>query len=149
MGLLDADAEEPRSKVIRYTVSGVVLAMLLALGLWFIFRFTPEKMAVERFMNALVAGDTQQAFKIWNPHGDFTYADFLNFWGPKGYYSPIKSYQVERMHLPSDGSGVVVVVALSGEPSFPSTSDAIKTAQTREVEIWVERSDHSMSFPPP
>lgn len=149
MGLLDADSEEPRSKVIRYTISGVAFAVLVALALWYLLRFTPEKRAVERFMNAEAAGDTQLAYKIWNPHGDFTYADFLNFWGPKGYYSPIKSYEITRIHLPSDASGVVVEVELSAYPTFPPASDAIKTAQSREVEIWVERSDLSMSFPPP
>jgi hypothetical protein len=149
MGLLDADKEAPRSKIIRYTVSGVAFAILASIGLWFLLRYTPEKRAVGRFMGALVAGDTQQAYKIWNPHGDFTYADFLNFWGPKGYYSPIKSFQVRNAHVPTDASGVVVTVELSAYPTFPPESDAIKTAQSREVEIWVERSDNSMSFPPP
>jgi hypothetical protein len=149
MGLLDADLEGPKSKTLRYAVSGVALAMLVAGALWWVLRFTPEKRAVERFLDALLAGNTQQAYKIWNPHGDFTYQDFLGYWGPHGYYSPIKSYRVERAYSPSDASGIVVVVDLSADPTFPPESDAVKTAQTRDVAIWVERSDKSMSFPPP
>ena len=33
MGLLDAGAEEPKSKALRYIVSGVALAILIGLGL--------------------------------------------------------------------------------------------------------------------
>ena len=47
-------------------------------------------------MNAVVAGDTQQAYQIWHPHPSFTYQDFIGFWGPNGYYSPIKSYRIEK-----------------------------------------------------
>jgi hypothetical protein len=149
MGLLDADIEEPRSKTRRYAVSGIALAMLVAAGLWFVFRFTPEKRVVGHFMDALIVGDTQQAYKIWNSHSNFTYQDFLGYWGPEGYYGPIKSYQIRRARMPADASGVVIDVALSAYPTFPSQSDAVKFAQTRQVQIWVERSDKSMSFPPP
>jgi hypothetical protein len=149
MGLLDADQEEPRSKTRRYAVTGVAFVLLMAAGVWYLLRFAPEKRAVGRFMDALVAGDSQQAYKIWNPHGDFTYQDFLGFWGPKGYYSPIKSYRIQGANRPTDASGVVVAVELSGESKFPSSSDAVKIAQSRHVEIWVEGTDNSMSFPPP
>jgi hypothetical protein len=153
MGLLDAGSEEPKGKALRYAITGITFVVLVSIGVWFfVLRFSSEKRTVAKFMDALVAGDTQQAYKIWNPHGDFTYEDFLNFWGPKGYYSPIKSYQIERAHLPpgsGDATGVEVIVELSAYPTYPPTTDAIKTAQSREVEIWVESSDKSMSFPPP
>ncbi len=150
MGLLDAGAEEPKSKALRYVISGVALVLLLALGAWYFLRYTTEKHTVERFMNAIAAGNTQLAYQIWHPHTNFSYQDFLSFWGPNGYYSPIKTYRIESAEVPpKGGSGVVVTVEISGYDPFPKPEETVKSAQDREVQIWVERSDQSLSFPPP
>jgi hypothetical protein len=152
VGILDSGAEEPKSKALRYVVSGIALALMIAGALWYFLRFTPEKRVVERFMDAVVAGDTQTGFQIWHPaaSSSFKYEDFLSFWGPKGYYSPIKSYRIETAEAPpKGGSGVVVVVELSAYSPFPSPQETIKFAQNQEVQIWVEKSDHSLGFPPP
>jgi hypothetical protein len=151
VGLLDAGAEEPKSKALRYVISAVALVVLCTWGVWFFFlRYSKEKHTVARFMNAVLAEDTQQAFQIWHPHSDFNLQDFTGFWGPKGYYSPIKSFRIERAELlPNGSSGVVVTVELSAYSPFPKPEETIKFAQNREVSLWVERSDQSLSFPPP
>jgi len=150
MGLLDAGAEEPKSKALRYVISGVVLVILVAVGVWYLLRYTPEKHTAEHFMDAVIAGNTQQAYQIWHPHPGFSYQDFLGFWGPNGYYSPIKTYRIESAEVPpKGGSGVVITVEISGYDPFPKDEEKIKFAQNREVQLWVERSDQSMSFPPP
>jgi hypothetical protein len=150
MGLLDAGAEEPKSRALRYVVSGVALAIFLSIATWYFFRYTPEKHTVERFMQAVVTGDTRQAYQIWHPHASFSYPDFLGFWGPNGYYSPIKTYRIESAEVPpKGGSGVVIVVEISAYDPFPKPEEPVKFAQNREVQLWVERSDQSMSFPPP
>ena len=150
MGLLDAGAEEPNSKALRYGITGVALAVFLAGSIWFFFRYTPEKHTVEHFMDAVVAGDSQKAYQIWHPHASFSYQDFLSFWGPNGYYSPLKSYRIETAAVPpKGGTGVVVTVEISEYEAFPKSEETIKSARNREVQLWVERSDQSMSFPPP
>jgi hypothetical protein len=150
VGILDSGIEEPKSKALRYVISGLALAAMLAGALWYFLRFTPEKRTVERFMSAVVAGDTQQGYQIWRPIPSFTYQDFLAFWGPKGYYSPIRSFRIESAEVPpKGGSGVVVVVELSAYAPFPRPEDSVKFAQNQEVRLWVERSDKSLSFPPP
>ena len=150
MGILDSGAEEPKSKALRYVVSGVALAAMIAGALWYFLRFAPEKRTVERFMSAVVAGDSQEAYKIWRPNPSFTYQDFLAFWGPKGYYSPIKSFRIESAEVPpKGGSGVVVVVELSAYSPFPKPEESVKFAQNQEARLWVERSDQPLSFPPP
>jgi hypothetical protein len=150
MGLLDAGAEEPKSKALRYVVSGVALVLFLGAAGWYFLRYTPEKRTVDRFMAAVVAGDTQQAYQIWHPHQSFSYKDFLSFWGPNGYYSPLKSFRIESAEVPpKGGSGVVIVVEISEYDPFPKQEEATKFARNREVQLWVERSDQSMSFPPP
>jgi hypothetical protein len=150
VGILDSGVEEPKSKALRYVVSGVALAAMIAGALWYFLRFAQEKRTVERFMNAVVTGDSPQAYKIWRPNPSFTYQDFLAFWGPKGYYSPIKSFRIESAEVPpKGGSGVVVVVELSAYSPFPKPEESVKFAQNQEARLWVERSDQSLSFPPP
>lgn len=150
MGLLDAGAEEPKSKALRYVISAVVLVALIAVGVWYLLRYTSEKHTVEHFMDAVVTGNSQQAYQIWHPHPGFSFQDFLGFWGPNGYYSPIKTYRIESAEVPpKGGSGVVVTVEISGYDPFPKPEEKIKSAQNREVQLWIERSDQSMSFPPP
>jgi hypothetical protein len=150
MGLLDAGAEEPKSKALRYVISVAVLVLLLGASVSYFLRYRTEKHTVEHFMHAVVTGDSQLAYQIWHPHASFSYQDFLSFWGPNGYYSPIKSYRIESAEVPpKGGSGVVIVVEISAYDPFPKPEEAIRSAQDREVQLWVERSDQSMSFPPP
>lgn len=150
MGLLDTGAEEPKSKALRYVISAVALVILIGIGMWYFLRYTTEKHTVDRFMTAVAAGNMQQAYQIWHPHASFSYQDFLSFWGPNGYYSPIKTFRIESAEVPpKGGSGVVIVVEISGYDPFPKPEETVKSAQNREVQLWVERSDQSLSFPPP
>jgi len=155
VGLLDSGAEEPQSKLLRYIISGLALAALLAVGFWFLLRYTAEKHTVEHFLDAVVAGNMQQAYQIWHPHSTYTYADFVGDWGKLGYYGPILSYRIVSASEPAshggggvdEVSGVIVTVEISPYAPFPDSSDP-KSDRTREVKIWVERSDQSLSFPP-
>jgi len=148
LGLLDSDSEEPKSKLRRYVISALALALLLSFGGWYLFRFYSEKKTVERFLNAVVAGDMQRAYQIWKPQGSYSYKDFLEDWSPTGYYGPVKSYHIEAAQKPKDASGVIVVVELSPYQPFPTDNDPVKNRRTKEVRIWVERKDKSLSFPP-
>lgn len=154
MGLLDSGAEEPRSKIFRHSIFIIVLVALVSTGIWYYFlRFHGEKKAVERFLDALIAGNTQRAYELWHAQPSYSYNDFLQDWGPNGYYGPIKSYHIEtiqagRQTIAGPSTGVVVVADLSPYRPFPSDNDAEKNRYTKEVRIWVERSDHSLGFPP-
>jgi len=148
VGLLDS-SEEPRSRRLRYAVTTVAFIILLGFGIWFFFlRFISEKRTVGRFMEAVVAQDFQRAFQIWKPHGTYSYPDFMSDWSRTGYYGPILSYRIESAGPPHNGgSGVIVVVEVSPFSPFPPNQDP-QSARNREVSLWVERSDGSMSFPP-
>jgi hypothetical protein len=150
VGILDSGPEEPKSKALRYVISGVALVILIGAGMGYFLRYTKEKHTVERFMEAVIAGDTQKACEIWRTHPGFSCQDFAGFWGPNGYYSPIKSFRLESAEVPpKGGSGVVITVELSAYAPFPKPEETVKFAQNREVQIWVERSNQSLSFPPP
>ena len=88
MGILDSGAEEPKSKALRYVISGVALVLLIAAGLWYLLRYTTEKHTVEHFMDAVVAGNAQQAYQIWHPHPGFSYAGFRQLLGTERLLQP-------------------------------------------------------------
>lgn len=150
MGLLDA-SEEPSSQMRRYAVTAVALVILLGFGAWygwFLFFFEPERHTVEHFMDAVITNDLPRAYQIWKPHGtSYSFQEFTGDWGEKGYYSPLKSYRIEAAQEPKEGSGVIVVVEISPFQPFPQASDP-NSGRNREVSLWVERSDQSLSFPP-
>jgi hypothetical protein len=109
-----------------------------------------EEHTIDHFMDAVTAGNFQLAYQIWKPHqgSSYTFQDFLADWGEKGYYGPLKSYRREAAAEPRNGgSGVIVTVEISAFHPFPANSDP-QSARNREVKLWVERSDQSISFPP-
>lgn len=155
MDLLDSGSEEPKSKLRRYVITAVALAVLVALSLGYTFRFHTEKKTVDSFFQTLARGDTREAYRIWKPHGSYTFQDFLEDWGPAGYYGPVKSYRIvtaEQVKSPKwtqgGASGVVVVVEVSPDSPFPQDSEKEKVHRIKEVKIWVERKDQSLSYPP-
>jgi hypothetical protein len=156
VALLDGDAEEPHMKLNRYLITGIVLALLIAIAVWYQFRFYSEKKAVDRFFTVLVTGDTKAAYEIWVPPAaregqsltSYTYQDFLADWGPAGFYGPVKSYEIVVAENPKDGSGVIIVVSVSPFDQFPEQKDTEKQRRTKEVRLWVERRDNSISFAP-
>jgi hypothetical protein len=150
VGILDSGPEEPKSKALRYGISGIALVLLIAGGMAYFLRYSKEKSTVQHFMDAAIAGDMQKACEIWHTHPGFSCQDFISFWGPNGYYSPMKSYRIESAEVPpKGGSGVVITVEISAYEPFPKPEETVKFAQNREVQIWVERTDQSLSFPPP
>ena len=99
-------------------------------------------------MDAVDSGNYQQAYQIWKAHGTYSYQDFLADWSLQGYYGPIRSFRLESAEEPpAGGSGVIVVVEISSVTPFPEDKDP-QSARNREVRLWVEASDQSLSFPP-
>jgi len=147
MTLLDAPAETPhKSRAIPFTIAAVVL--LAIVGLWLTFRYYPEKKAAERFFNAVAAGDTNTAYRLWKPSPSYEMKDFLADWGPNGYYGPVKSYRIKRARSPRGSDEVAITVEVSPFAPMPDSSDAEKSRKTRTVEVWIAPNDKSFSFPP-
>jgi hypothetical protein len=148
VGILDATDEEPKSKLRRWIVTGVVFALLMALGIWWLLRFHDEKKTVEQFLQAVVANDLQKAYRIWKPERSYTYKDFVEDWSSSGYYGPVKSFRIETAQQKQGASGVTVVVELSPFEPFPNNNDKVKNYRTKEVRLWVESRDMSIGFAP-
>ena len=136
VSLLNGDKEAPPFNVKKYILIILVIG-LIVLGGWYVFRFYPEKKAVTKFLDAAVAGDLEQAYRIWKPQPSYTYQNFLEDWGPNGFYGPVKSYRIETAEKRKGASGVIVVVRISPYERFPSDDDAEKQRRTKEARICV------------
>lgn len=148
MGLFDPPVETSSKRRHLRFVAGA-LVVLAAVVLYLTFRFYPEQRAVQRFFDALVAGDTKTAYQLWKPQPSYRYQDFLTDWGPYGYYGPVKSYKILKISEPRGSrNSVAVEVAVSPYSPMPDPSDAEKSRRTKVITIWMNTEDKSFSFPP-
>ena len=146
MTLLDAreyDAEKARKKRIRIISIIVVIILVALLGWW--FRFWPQQHLVNRFFESLQKQDYKAAYAIWmndpkwaehpDLHAKYPFGEFYRDWGPGGEWGLIKSFKVYGASTcPGPSTGVVV--------------DVIVNDRTEHAQVWVEKSDNTLSFPP-
>jgi hypothetical protein len=146
MSLLEPPPEKSHKSLV-WTITIAVLAVALILVLYFTFRYYPEKKATDQFFSALVAGDTDKAYQLWKPSGSYKKTDFLDDWGPTGYYGPVKSYKIMRAKAPNKSNMIAVTVAVSRFAPMPDPSAVEQSEKTKTVTLWVSRDDKSFSFP--
>lgn len=146
MTLLDAkeyDPERARKKRTRI-ISLILIALVMAVFVWW-FRFLPEEHLVGKFFNALQRQDYKAAYSIWmhdpnweqhpQEHSKYPFNDFYRDWGPGGEWGLVKTAKVYGASTcPGPGSGVVV--------------DVIVNDRAEHAQVWVEKSDHTLSYPP-
>jgi hypothetical protein len=146
MTLLDAkefnpEKESRRKKRIILIVS--VLVVLLILGWW--FRNWPEEHVVSNFFSALKHQDFKTAYAIWmhDPHWEqhpgeypkYPFNEFYQDWGPAGQWGVIKTAKINgSANCPPPSSGILV--------------DVIVNDRVEHAQVWVEKSDHTLSYPP-
>src|SRR6266446_2705053 len=148
MALLEPPVEtSSKTRHLKFVVGALVV--LAAVVLYFTFRFYPEQRVVQRFFDALVAGDVKTAYQLWKPQPSYRIQDFLTDWGPHGYYGPVKSYKIIKISRPEGSiNSVAVEIAVSPFTPMADASDAEKSRKTRIVTIWMNTEDKSFSFPP-
>jgi hypothetical protein len=146
MTLLDAkefDAEKESRKRKRLVLIITVIVIILCLGWW--FRYWPEEHKVGKFFDALQKQDFKTAYGIWmhdpnwaqhpGEHAKYPFNDFYRDWGPGGEWGPIKTVKVNgASKCPGPSSGVLV--------------DVIVNDRTEHAQVWVEKSDRTLSYPP-
>ena len=146
MTLLDAkqyDPEKARRRRNRI-ISAILIIVVLGLLAWW-FRYWPEERIVGHFFEALQRQDYNTAYGIWmhDPnwqqhtaqHPKYPFNDFYRDWGPGGEWGLIKTKKVYGASTcPGPSSGVVV--------------DVIVNDRSEHAQVWVEKSDKTLSFPP-
>jgi hypothetical protein len=146
MTLLDAKQYDPeKDRKRRRRIISVVVGIVILLGLWWWFRFWPEERVASKFFDALQQQDYNSAYGIWmqdpdwkqhpDRHPKYPFADFYRDWGPGGEWGLIKTAKVfGASTCPGGGTGVVV--------------DVVVNDRAEHAQVWVEKSDHTMSYPP-
>ena len=146
MTLLDAQEYDPgkaRKRRMRIISAIAILLVVLALGWW--FRFWPYEHVAGKFFHALQKQDYKTAYGIWmhdpqwqqhpEHYPKYPYNEFYRDWGPGGEWGLIKTQKVYGASTcPGGGTGVVV--------------DVIVNERTEHAQVWVEKSDHTLSYPP-
>jgi hypothetical protein len=148
MTIFDAPPIKPPWKYRRpvlFIASGILIAVIV---IFWLLRFHTEYATMRRVMDAIDAGNYQQAYQIWKPSPSYTYDDFLQDWGPNGYYGPVKSYRIDYHLTDKKGSSVEITVDLSPYSPFPTEDDFVKYSKTKQARLWVASKDQSLSFPP-
>jgi hypothetical protein len=146
MTLLDAqeyDPEKGRRRKRRIISAIVIVLLVLGLGWW--FRYWPQEHIVGNFFDALQRQDYKTAYGIWmhdpqweqhlDQHAKYPFNEFYRDWGPGGEWGLIKTQKVYAASTcPGGGTGVVV--------------DVIVNDRTQHAQVWVEKSDKTLSYPP-
>jgi hypothetical protein len=162
MTLLDAHEVDPaqvRKRKMRIMMVVAIVVVVLGIGVlgfvtghgWW-FSYWPQERVVGKFFAALQRQDYKTAYVIWQndpdwekhldrkPIHDYPYGDFYRDWGPGGEWGLIKTEKVYgASKCPPQGagdSGTGVVV------------DVIVNDRVQHAQVWVESSDHTLSFPP-
>lgn len=152
MGIFDSTEEHPPARIRRYMITGLAFVVLVASYSAYLLRYHKEKNTVRAFLGTVVAGKMEQAYRMWNPSPSYSLKDFLEDWGPDGYYGPVKSYRIENAQENKRGvvaaSGVDIVVAVSPYDPFPPINDNERQSKTKEVRLRVEYKDQSIGFAP-
>jgi hypothetical protein len=147
LGLLDGNAGPAPSKVPLRLATSLAAILVVAGLLVFLLRYHKEKATIRLFLDQVCAGDFQSAYRTWKPSSSYAFQDFMADWGPKGEYGPVKSFQVVTARRPGGASGVVISVEVSPYAPFPDKDDP-RSRENKEVRLWVESSDQSLSYAP-
>ena len=150
MGLMNAQEYDPRPAKRRRLLAAIcALFVAVALALWFSVRHWPEKRAVDRFFDAIEAGNLDQAYGLYTGdanwqqhpgiHQNYTLEQFRRDWGPSGDYGAITSHHLECVTDPpkrdsGSASGVIVVVTIN------------RLSERRS--LWVEKDSKSITVSP-
>ena len=133
MTLLDATPPKPPRKIGRYVTLALVIMILSGAAYMFFHNF-PEERAVSHFITKLEEGNYREAYQLWQPSRDYTYADFLHDWGEHGDYGKIHSFKI--LGSTSKGASTVIVTLTINDQEPPR-------------QLWVDRKTKGLAFSPP
>ena len=138
---VDQAAERRKKLIITAVVAGLIAVAALA---W-MFRYWREERTVHKFFQALETKDYRTAYGIWMADAEwqkhpekfssYPYGEFELDWGPAGEWGEIKKHEIVATGTVKGASGVVVMVRIND--------------RAEPARLWVEKSDRSLTFPPP
>lgn len=145
MTLMDAKQYDPTPDRRRRKIILVAIVVVLILG-WMVYHFRryPERHVVNKFFAAVKAQKYEDAYAIWfndpawqqhpSKYSRYGFNDFYRDWGPGGEWGLVKDFSIDCSVSPGGGSGVIVQVTVNH--------------RAEHAYVWVEKSDHTLSFSP-
>ena len=146
MTLLDAQQYDPtKARRRKIAITAAIVALLIAAFVVWRFPYWRAESIVGNFFKALQKQDYNTAYAIWmhdpnwpkHPaeYSKYPFNQFYEDWGPGGQWGLIKTQKVYGVSTcPGPGSGLVV--------------DVVVNDRAEHAQVWVERSDHTLSYPP-
>ncbi len=143
MTLFEAKEYDPSKDRKKWTIIISIVVAVIAIGAagWH-FRFWPYEHVADKFFTALEHKDYDAAYGIWfndptwkqhpDQHKQYDFHAFYLDWGPGGEWGLINNHKIYT--TVGGGSGVTVVAIING--------------RSQACNVWVEKKDKTMSFPP-
>ena len=80
--------EERRNRIVKFSILGVLAALVLLVIAYFFFHNRSEKKTVERFLAEVNSHDYKDAYVTWgctdaHPCKNYDFTRFMEDWGPK------------------------------------------------------------------
>lgn len=137
-GYLDhyGEGDARREKIWKRAFLVALVVVIAGLAAFFGLRNYRQKARVGEFATLIQKKDYPGAYRLWGctettPCRDYSYAKFLEDWGPASKYADVASYSISRSR--SCGTGVIVTV------DFGSN---------REEKFWVEGPELTIGYSP-
>ncbi len=140
------DAKQYDSSRDRKRRNIILLAVIIVIILGWVayhFRHYPERHAADKFFAAVKAQKFEDAYAIWfndptwqqhaTKYSQYAYGDFYRDWGPGGEWGLVKDYSIDCSVSPGS-TGVIVQVTVNH--------------RMEHAYVWVQKSDHTLSFSP-
>jgi hypothetical protein len=147
MTLLDAQQYDPlKARRRKMAISAAIVAALAFAFLVWRFPYWRAEWIVGDFFKALQKQDFKTGYAIWmhdpewpqhpTEHSNYVFNEFYRDWGPSGQWGIIKTAKVNGTSTcpPPPSSGILV--------------DVIVNDRVEHAQVWVENSNHTLSFPP-
>lgn len=110
--------EERRGKLIKRSLLGLLLLILVGGPLAFYFWDFRQERQVMLFLDQLRAREYKSAYALWGctdstPCRDYAFDRFLDDWGPQSKYAVLSRYSVNKSR--TCAAGVIVTVSLGAD----------------------------------
>jgi hypothetical protein len=136
-GFLDqyGAGDERRARIVKRLILLVLAVCVLGVLPWYLFKNHAQEGKVRELLDLLRKHDYPAAYRAWGC-GDprscsgYSYASFLEDWGPKSTADPNR---LRILDSESCGSGVMLTV---------------RANRDRQDTLWVEKSTGTISFAP-
>ncbi len=111
-------ADARRERFFKILVAALLISVAFGFLYYVFFRNWREEWQARRFLNALQAGEYQDAYQYWGcsveePCRLYPYDEFLEDWGPESPLGRVEGFSLG--HSYTQRSGVIIALEINGQ----------------------------------